>query len=395
MTDNVETSSNKYIITLNKVDWLTLSGVVTTWFAIMLCLYGKIYASIALLFIAMLADAFDGILARKYGTERNFGRYLDGFMDVLIYLVSPCLILYTSGFSGVLSIFLMLLIAAGCVRLSVFNDVGNIEESDGLSYLGMPVFWSIPITASYLLLAFLSSFFANVALAIGLVFFSYFMLRARPFFKFTSLYQILSITLGGFTLFLTIEFFHDAKEHLFDTFVMALFLIWPIIIGGVLHMIVVSKDAFAFLKIPINKGLFGENKTLRGFVVVPLFTVIGFATLLPLEHVASLNNYTGFFKDYNFFYIGAVCGLLYVVAELPNSFLKRRMGVAPGETPDKFKSLFILIDQLDSALFISIGYLVFFGFHWTICIAAFVMSPLVALIVKAALFKLGLKKTRT
>src|SRR5438309_8143129 len=27
---------------------------------------------------------------------------------------------------------------------------------------------------------------------------------------------------------------------------------------------------------------------------------------------------------------GAVCGAAYVVAELPNSFLKRRLGIAPG-----------------------------------------------------------------
>ena len=132
-----------FIITLNKVDLVTLSSVITSSLAVGLALAGYLMLATALLYLAMLADAMDGILARKLGVERDFGRYLDGFMDVLIYLTGPSIIFYLSGFNGWMSVFLMTMIACGCIRLSVFNQIGNIQESDGLSYLGMPVFWSV------------------------------------------------------------------------------------------------------------------------------------------------------------------------------------------------------------------------------------------------------------
>lgn len=207
---NITSNSNdsKFIVKLNFVDYITLSSVVTTSFAVVSALEGYLYFATALLFIAMLADAYDGILARKYGIERSFGRYLDGFMDVLIYLVSPSIVWYLSGFTGWYGIFLMLMIAVGCIRLSVFNEVGNVEESDGLSYLGMPVFWSVFILGiGKVLSLWLPQTLLFVLLAITLCIFSYFMLYRARFFKFKSMNQILCITLGGASVFSLIEIY--------------------------------------------------------------------------------------------------------------------------------------------------------------------------------------------
>ena len=132
--------NNHFIIRLNWVDLITLSGVFTASLAVIAALNQAIYLCASLLFLAMLGDALDGLLARKYKLERNFGRYLDGFMDVLIYLVAPCLALYLHGFNGWWAICLWPVLLSGCVRLAVFNDIGNIQESNGLVYLGMPVF---------------------------------------------------------------------------------------------------------------------------------------------------------------------------------------------------------------------------------------------------------------
>jgi len=203
------TSNNgdsRFIVKLKFVDYITLSSVVTTSFSVVFALEGYLYFATALLFIAMLADAYDGILARKYGVERSFGRYLDGFMDVLIYLVSPSIIWYLSGFTGWYSIFLMLMIASGCIRLSVFNEMGNIQESDGLSYLGMPVFWSVFILGiGKVLSLWLPQTLLFFLLATTLCIFSFFMLYRARFFKFKSMNQILGITLGGASLFSLIE----------------------------------------------------------------------------------------------------------------------------------------------------------------------------------------------
>lgn len=196
-------SSNRYIITLNRVDMLTLSGIITCALAIGSTLNGHHYLATGFLFLAMLGDALDGMLARRFGLERNFGRYLDGFMDMLIYLVSPALILHLQGFNGIFSFFILLMTGCGITRLAVFNDIGNIKENDSLAYLGMPVFWSVFILAGYLLLwtAGLPEALLHSGMALTLLAFSHAMLVKKPFFKFKKLSHILIITIGGTTLF--------------------------------------------------------------------------------------------------------------------------------------------------------------------------------------------------
>lgn len=191
-------STSRYIIRLNPVDCLTLSGVLTSGLAMHFMLQGQFWLAMSCLYLSMLGDALDGMLARRFGLERSFGRYLDGFMDVLIYLVSPGLLLYLHGFNGAWSIFILLMVGAGCVRLSVFNDIGNIQESTGLAYLGMPVFWSLFLLAPYLLASLVVPAPAlHLLMAAVLVAFSHAMVLKRPFFKFKKLWHILSITIGG------------------------------------------------------------------------------------------------------------------------------------------------------------------------------------------------------
>lgn len=203
---NPTSQSKHFIISLNKVDLLTLSGVFTASLAVAAALSGYIYLCTSLLFIAMLGDALDGILARKYQLERPFGRYLDGFMDVLIYLVAPTLALYVHGFNGIWVVALWPVLVCGSIRLSVFNDIGNIQESDGLAYLGMPVFWSVFILAGFLLLEFVvPQWLARSLLAVILCVFSYAMIIRQPFFKFKKLSHILILTIGNSLLFLAIQ----------------------------------------------------------------------------------------------------------------------------------------------------------------------------------------------
>lgn len=196
----------RFIIRLNRVDLLTLSGVVSASLATACFIERQFFLGTALLFLAMLGDALDGLLARRLGLVRNFGRYLDGFMDVLIYLVAPALGCYLMGFDGLWSIFLLAMVMAGCIRLAVFNDIGNLQEESGLAYLGMPVFWSVFGFAGLQLLAFVlptPALFGVLALALTL--FSIAMLWHRPFFKFSKLSHILGLTLGGAALFLALH----------------------------------------------------------------------------------------------------------------------------------------------------------------------------------------------
>lgn len=200
-------STSRYIVRLNPVDVLTLSGVLTCGVAVACMLQGHFFLATSALYLAMLGDALDGMWARRLGLERSFGRYLDGFMDVLIYLVAPSLLFYLQGFNGLWALCLLAMVAAGCVRLSVFNDIGNLQESTGLAYLGMPVFWSLFILGPYLLLSHVvPAFWLHVTLAVVLSLFSHAMLLRRPFFKFKKLWHILVLTLGGSALWLALHF---------------------------------------------------------------------------------------------------------------------------------------------------------------------------------------------
>jgi len=178
------------IIRLNWVDLVTLSGVLTSSFAVVLAFQGKYSFSLAFLFVAMISDAMDGFLARHFKLERPFGRYLDSFIDVMIYLSGPAILCYFWGFNtwyynAVLVLFMM----SGVVRLSVFNEIGNIKEegSKKLGYLGMPVFWSLFILGFfYILTWFIQKEIIFPFLAAGFLAFAFLMIYNAPFFKFKS-----------------------------------------------------------------------------------------------------------------------------------------------------------------------------------------------------------------
>jgi hypothetical protein len=61
---------------------------------------------------------------------------------------------------------------------------------------------------------------------------------------------------------------------------------------------------------------------------------------------------------------GWVYGLTYALFELPNSWLKRRFGIAPGSKSVKGSFFFTLLDKTDSAFGVTIVFCVLNGFSW-------------------------------
>jgi len=191
-----------FICRLSLPDYLTLMGMVIALGGLCAALSGAIWLSISLLYLAMLADALDGKLARHLDCERAFGRYLDGFCDLLLYLVAPALIFYLSGYRGGGAFFLALMVICGALRLSRFNESGNITHHATLAYLGMPVFWSLFILSGWSLLAlFLPPLLCALLLSVVLTLFSLAMLLDRPFHKFSSLMILVPLCLSGAALF--------------------------------------------------------------------------------------------------------------------------------------------------------------------------------------------------
>jgi len=398
---------NLWIVRLTWVDGLTLGGLVLSSLAAGLALAGRFAFALSLLFAAMLLDAFDGILARRHGLERAFGRYLDGFVDVYDYLAVPALFLYLWGFDRWYHVIVLILfMACGVVRLAVFNEVGNVEdEEQEMAYLGMPVFWSVLFLGGIYAAAWVVPrpvLFPAVAALFSL--FAALMLLRRPFHKFKNPRRILAVLAGAALLF-ALKGWMDAAgpgrpwpagppvgdpSFLGAANLLTAFLfILPAIVGGVLHMLAVTRDWVPFLKVPVLQRWFGANKTWRGFVLMPLFSVPG-AWLACLA--ARGRPLTVDLGSVSFVWLGLVIGFAYVLFELPNSFLKRRMGIPPGGDADRFRLLFLLLDQTDSAVGAACAAWLVFGAPLETAGAMLVMSPAIALLIKRGLYLAGLKK---
>jgi len=393
--------NERFIIRLNWVDCLTLMGLVLSSLSIGFSISGKFSFALSVLFLAMLLDAVDGILARKFGTERNFGRYLDGFVDVYDYLMAPAVFLFCWGFKAWYYVaILILFMIAGVVRLSVFNEIGNIEdEEDGLSYLGMPVFWSVLFLGFLYGLSWLTDkAWLMPIVAVIFAVQTFLMVYRRRFHKFKNWKMMLMVLttfavlfgLDGFGLIQREMLFQDVSPLTYDHMVTALLVIIPAVVGGVLHMIAVKKDWLPFLKIPVSKRLFGENKTLRGFILMPLLSIPG--AFLAYALLGGYERLTININETPWLIFGLLVGFAYVLFELPNSFVKRRMGIAPGDTPNKGRFLIMMVDNLDSS--IGVGVLAYFCFKAPLptALSVVVLGPVIALVVKRLLHLFQLKR---
>ena len=176
------------------------------------------------------------------------------------------------------------------------------------------------------------------------------------------------------------------REDLWQVFLLTL----PLIVGGVLHMIVVKKDILSYLKKPIHQRWFGQNKTWRGFVVMPFLTWPGVVISQKLETLIDpssqlLNLRPGWL-------LALALGVGYCLAELPNSFLKRRLGIKAGLASDKNKWFFVLLDQADSAFGCLFAYQLFLPLPWRIFWETIVFGTLLHLVINRSLYIIGVRK---
>ncbi len=174
-----------FIIRLNLADLISLSALFFSSFALVQIFAKNFYFAISLLFIGMFADNFDGMIARKLNIESEFGRYLDGFIDLIGYLIAPVLFLYVLGNKDPLSLIIFFIfITSGILRLSKFNIIGNLKEGSKLYYTGLPVFWSLFLLLFLFGLSFITKHLVFITISnLLLITFSFFMILNKPFFK--------------------------------------------------------------------------------------------------------------------------------------------------------------------------------------------------------------------
>ncbi len=166
----------------------------------------------------------------------------------------------------------------------------------------------------------------------------------------------------------------------------------PLIVGGIVHMFIVKKDILSYFKKPIHQRWFGNNKTWRGFIIMPLATWPGVLLAQKLEQLFDLN--TQLLLSHSSVVLALGLGLGYCLAELPNSFLKRRLGIKEGITSEKFKWFFIVLDQADSAFGCLIVYKLFMPISWKIFWLTIFAGTIIHLLINFLLFSVGLRKNR-
>lgn len=192
-----------FIVHLNVADALTLTGHALVWTGIWLTLAGNVPLAISALTLAMLVDALDGMVARRLGIARPFGRFLGSLVDLVNYTVAPPLVLFKMGYVGPLPTALLWLYSTcGMLRLARFNEVGNIEHEGRLAYLGLPVFWvHFVLMALYGSQALAPRWAFEGLTSIALAALSFCFLHDRPFWKPQDYRAITVVTLAAAALF--------------------------------------------------------------------------------------------------------------------------------------------------------------------------------------------------
>ena len=157
----------------------------------------------------------------------------------------------------------------------------------------------------------------------------------------------------------------------------------PLILSNGLHMVVVKKNLFSVLNKPIWEWGFGLNKSWRGFVIVPLLNAIFlFCFQVGFEKSPSET-----------LFLGAFLGMCYMLAELPNSFIKRRIGIASGSSMQSRKWVFVIFDKTDSALGVTLGYSMLQSISFSMGLELFLCSVTAHVFISIILVKLHLKSS--
>ncbi|MGY8685111.1 CDP-alcohol phosphatidyltransferase family protein [Bradyrhizobium sp. UFLA05-153] len=116
---------------------------------------GKIELGVAAMLWTWFLDHWDGLVARKTSHLRRpgaaeFGKSFDGFADFIHGVLFPAAIIMLVGRASALSLFAsLLLVLAGAIRLSYFENIGLTADA---RFIGIPVSYDTPLLAVMLLL---------------------------------------------------------------------------------------------------------------------------------------------------------------------------------------------------------------------------------------------------
>jgi len=144
---------------------------------------------------------------------------------------------------------------------------------------------------------------------------------------------------------------------LLHRFLQGTWLMLPIIVAGLIHIAVIKLDWFrALARCPLDgrrtfrgRRLFGDNKTLRGALVMTGASALAALLLCHATDSFAAAPAVSPLQVGQPALWGFLLGAGYIAGELPNSLIKRQLGIAPGAAASGGpKALCWLFDQLDS-----------------------------------------------
>lgn len=156
-----------------------------------------------------------------------------------------------------------------------------------------------------------------------------------------------------------------------EEFLAVSYLFAPLLVGLTAHGFSIKYGWFSALVVPIDNGktfrgkrILGANKTYRGIFAVALGTALGFAIQAFVLHRFEIFQRLELldYSSVEVVLLGFLIGATAMLGELPNSFLKRQIDIAPGATTGGVLSLlFYIFDQIDYLLGVWIVLAFFIG----------------------------------
>jgi len=188
--------------------------------------------------------------------------------------------------------------------------------------------------------------------------------------------------------------------QIIDPLACAMFLIVAFVIAGIAQTVWFTTEWSRALAFPLDGGmtlrgrrLFGENKTARGFVVMVPATAIAFV-MVALVAASGAPAAVGLWDltPLGYAALGAWAGFGFMAGELPNSLVKRQLGIEPGRASHGLAlAAQFVADRLDSGIGMLAAVSVAVPTSWRIWTLVLVLGPAIHWAFSVAMFKLGIK----
>jgi CDP-archaeol synthase len=187
-----------------------------------------------------------------------------------------------------------------------------------------------------------------------------------------------------------------------DPFVCATFLFAAFTLAGAAHALWLRSRWSRTFQIPLDCGrtfagrrIFGDNKTWRGLMVMIPATGAAFALLAGLRPLAPGAWSRGLWPldQMTYCWLGLWAGMGFMVGELPNSFLKRRLDVGPGLAPSHpgLRLMCLILDRIDSIAGAFVALVLFIPIPWQTIVCVMLLGPGLHFGFSVLLFRLGVK----